>query len=403
MNAVRTGRHRVKTLGVVAISCGLLVTATAVLLGLASSPPLGGGAAHGVSRVPGRAPFEADVWKTDFSKAAVDLETIVSGGVPRDGIPPLHNPKFVAVAAAAVWLRDREPVIALEVNGDVRAYPLQVMTWHEIVNDTVGGVPVAVTFCPLCNSAIAFERRVDGTTLDLGTTGKLLNSDLIMWDRQTESWWQQLTGDAIVGSFTGKRLEPLSTSLIAWGQFQRTFPGGRVLSRETGFSRPYGENPYAGYDDVGSSPFLFRGRTDGRLSAMARVVTVTRAAEDVAYPYETLQQLQAVHDKVSGADIVVLWAPGAASALDTGHIPDGREVGATGVFDRTLQGRLLTFSALDGGLFRDAETGSMWDILGKATAGALAGASLTPVVHGDQFWFAWAAFRPDTRVYTRVG
>ena len=113
---------------------------------------------------------------------------IMSGGPPRDGIRPIDDPKFTTFEDARGWLADQEPVIAFELNRDVRAYPLQVLIWHEIVNDEVGGVPVAATFCPLCNSAIVFDRRLDGVTLDFGTSGKLRNSDLVMWDRQTESW-----------------------------------------------------------------------------------------------------------------------------------------------------------------------------------------------------------------------
>jgi hypothetical protein len=196
-------------------------------------------------------------WKTDFSRHTVPYAEIISGGVPRDGIPPIDSPSFVSIEAANSWLADREPVIALEINGDARAYPLQIMTWHEIVNDSVGGIPVAVTFCPLCNSAIAFNRRIGEIVYDFGVSGKLRNSDLIMWDRQTESWWQQFTGEAIVGSLAGIRLDMLPAVIISWGDFRSAYPEGQVLSRETGFSRPYGRNPYAGYDDVDNSRFCF--------------------------------------------------------------------------------------------------------------------------------------------------
>src|SRR5438128_6605927 len=149
---------------------------------------------------------EADTLRTDVSRALVPVEEIVSGGPPPDGIPAIDRPAFVSPAAAAAWLAAREPVLALEVKGDARAYPLQILMWHEIVNDVVGGVPVTVTFCPLCNSAIAFERTVNGRVLDFGTTGRLRFSNLIMYDGQTESWWQQATGTAIAGELTGTQL-----------------------------------------------------------------------------------------------------------------------------------------------------------------------------------------------------
>ena len=130
---------------------------------------------------------------TDFSISNVDPSEIMSGGPGRDGIPPIDDPQFAKITEISA-LADTEPVIGLVLNGEERAYPLNILMWHEIVNDEVGGIPVAVTFCPLCNAAIVFDRRVDGKILDFGTTGNLRHSDLIMWDRQTESWWQQFSG-----------------------------------------------------------------------------------------------------------------------------------------------------------------------------------------------------------------
>ena len=147
--------------------------------------------------------FRTAGWRTDFSRHTVPYSEIMSGGVPRDGIPPLDNPSFVTQDEADDYVEDQEPVVVFEANGEAKAYPLQILTWHEIVNDEVGGLPVSVTYCPLCNSAVAFDRRLDGVVYDFGTSGNLRNSDLVMWDRQTESWWQQLTGEAIVGELAG--------------------------------------------------------------------------------------------------------------------------------------------------------------------------------------------------------
>jgi hypothetical protein len=159
--------------------------------------------------------FSTIGWKTDFSKHSVPLSEIIPGGPPRDGIPPIDRPVFETVAQADAWLKPQEPLIHFAVGNDVRAYPLQILIWHEIVNDEVGGIPVMVTFCPLCNTAIAFDRRVAGRVLDFGTTGNLRHSDLIMWDRQTESWWQQMTGEAIVGELTGMRLTLLPATIVS--------------------------------------------------------------------------------------------------------------------------------------------------------------------------------------------
>ncbi|MCG8348727.1 MAG: DUF3179 domain-containing protein [Chloroflexales bacterium] len=336
---------------------------------------------------------------TDFSKHSVPYREILSGGPPKDGIPAIDNPSFVAVEEADEWLSPVEPVVLVEINGDARAYPLQILTWHEIVNDTVGGTPVAVTFCPLCNTAIVFERTVDAEVLDFGTTGRLRFSNLIMYDRQTETWWQQGTGEAIAGELTRTQLTFHPAALIAWSDFKATHPDGQVLSRETGYNRSYGQNPYTGYDNVNNSPFLYRGpETPGTLPAVARVLTVDLKQETVAYPYTVLEEQRVVNDTVAGAEVVVFWQPGAASALDTAAIADGRDVGAASAYARELDGRQLTFS-FNGTRIVDNETGSEWDVLGQAIGGELAGAQLTPIVAVNHFWFSWAAFKPETRIY----
>ena len=342
--------------------------------------------------------FRTGGWKTDFSLHTVSYEEFLSGGVPRDGIPPLDEPQFEGIADADSWLEDVQPVVSLEINGAARAYPLAILTWHEIVNDTLGGVPVSITFCPLCNSAVAFDRRVGDATLDFGVSGNLRNSDLVMWDRQTESWWQQLTGEGIVGAYAGYRLALLPAQIVSWGDFKGAFPDAGVLSRETGHRRDYGRNPYYGYDRVDQSPFLFDGRPDGRLLPMERVAALMLDGQPLAFPFMTLERERAVNYQAKGRRITVLFQPGTASALDQSRIAESRDVGSTGVFEAELDRRMLTFRpGVDG--FVDAETGSVWNVLGQAVSGPLAGKSLTPIVHGNHFWFAWAAFAPQTEVY----
>lgn len=342
-------------------------------------------------------------WNTNWNMHIVAYDEILSGGPPRDGIPSIDNPKFISTDEAAQWLADNEPVISLEINGDTRAYPLQILTWHEIVNDTVGDVPVMVTFCPLCNAAIVFDRTLNGEVYEFGTSGLLRNSDLVMYDRTTESLWQQLTGEAIVGDLVGQRLTFLPASIVGFADFRSAYPDGVVLSRDTGFGRAYGRNPYAGYDRIGQTPFLFDGELDDRLVAMSRVVTVSLEdpsgeTVDVAYPLGVLANVGVINDAQAGRDIVVFHAIGTSSALDTATIAEGADVGATGVFDAVLDGQRLNFRR-DGDKIVDEETGSSWNVLGQAIDGPLAGKSLTPIVHGDHFWFAWAAFKPDTIIY----
>lgn len=339
-------------------------------------------------------------FSTDVTKHSVPFTDILSGGPPKDGIPAIDNPVFIRIEEADEWLSPREPVILFDIGDDARAYPLQILTYHEIVNDVVGGVPVVVTFCPLCNTAIAFESTVDGRVLDFGTTGRLRFSNLLMYDRQTESWWQQATGDAVVGEFTGTQLTFLPAVIISWEEFRTRHPDGQVLSRDTGFSRPYGRNPYGGYDDVRQSPFLYRGpATPGILPPVARVITLDLNGEAVAYPYEVLENVRVVNDHVGGIDVAVFWAPGTASALDSSSIADSRDVGAATAFNRKVGDVTLSFQ-FDGSDIVDDQTGSRWNVLGQAISGELAGEQLEPVVAINHFWFSWAAFKPETRVYT---
>ena len=338
-------------------------------------------------------------FSTDFSKRSVSFDEILSGGPPKDGIPPIDEPTFVSVEKADEWIDDAEPVIALNINGAARAYPIQVLMWHEIVNDSLGGKPVAVTFCPLCNTAIVFNREIDGQAFDFGTTGRLRYSNLIMYDRQTETWWQQGTGEAIVGELLGKELEELPAVMISWKDFQSLYPDGDVLSRDTGYSRSYGVNPYSGYDDIDRPPFLYDGpETPDVLSPLERVYTLALDDKAVAYPYKDLEKKRVINDTIAANEIVVMWKGGTASALDTSEIALGRDVGAVNAFYRGIEGEILTF-VLDNGEIVDEQTKTVWNILGMGIEGELAGKQLLPAVGINHFWFSWAAFRPDTLIY----
>ena len=342
-----------------------------------------------------------DDWQTDFSKHTVPLDEIVSGGPPKDGIPAIDHPRFVSVRIADEWLDDREPVVILTVGTIAKAYPLQILMWHEIVNDIVGDVPVAVTYCPLCNTALGFDRRFDEQVLDFGTTGRLRHSDLVMYDRQTETWWQQATGEGIVGRYAGRALTFVSAPTVSWKAFKQQYPNGSVLSRDTGYQRSYGRNPYAGYDNPQGGPIqrFFRGKADDRLSAMERVVAVQQGPATAAYPFSVLSRKRVINDTLAGHPIVVLWVPGMASAVDAGEIAAGRDVGSSGVFSQRVGTRTLRFEPVGNGTFRDTETSSLWTILGLAIDGPLSGERLEPIPHGNHFWFAWAVFKPETRIF----
>jgi hypothetical protein len=333
---------------------------------------------------------------------ALDPKDIVDV-IPRNGIPAIDDPVFITPGEAH-WLDQREPVISLEIDGEARAYPLQIMTWHEIVNDVIGGTPVAVTFCPLCNTAIAYERPgIDGEITTFGTSGKLINSNLVMYDRATESLWPQVTGVALTGPQEGQSLGRIPAQIVSWADFQRAYPNGTVLSRDTGHDRRYGDNPYPGYDEVGKAPFLYSGEVDGRLAAVERVLGVSVGDEVVAFPYFRLQQLaegglSIVQTKIASEPVVVFWKAGAVSALDETRIAASRDVGAGAAFSRKLGADILSFT-VERRRILDVSTRTSWDIFGRGVAGRLKGERLETLNMTDSFWFDWAAFHPDTRVW----
>ena len=339
----------------------------------------------------------ADRNDDSFPSPLIDISDILSGGPPPDGIPPIDSPEFVDVVAADAYLSDREPVVEVEINGDARAYPVQVLIWHEIVNDTVGSEPVAVTYCPLCNSAVTFKRTVQGQVNSFGTSGSLYNSALVMYDRATESLWTHFDGKAVVGFLAGEQLEPIASSLVSWGEFKEAHPEGQVLDRDrTGHRRGYGTNPYQGYDNPDSSTY-FPTALDERAKAKQRVVGVTIADSSKAWSLDLIGSdgRSVTEDSLAGTDLVIFFNPGQGSGVDTSDIAEGKAVGTVKVFDTVLDGQRLSFRATDDG-YQDSETGSSWNIFGEAIDGELQGAELVEIPHLDTFWFSWSSYRPGT-------
>ncbi len=338
----------------------------------------------------------------EFPPALIDPDEIISGGPPPDGIPSIDDPTFLPVIDHLDLLPAQEPVVVLEIEGDARAYPARILIWHEIVNDMVGGVPVAVTYCPLCNSAATYVRQIDGVTTTFGTSGRLFASALVMYDRATETLWTHFDGKAVVGLLAGKELESIPSPLMSWGDFRSTYPDGLVLDEAaTGYSRDYGRNPYVGYDDAETFPFLFAGSVDERARAKQRVIGITLEGESVAYALEFISgdaaAPRATAIELGGSPLVVFWSPGQSSALEDDSLSGGRDVGTVGVFESTVDGSVLSFLGTTDG-FTDQETGSSWNLGGEAVAGPLAGASLDRVRHLDTFWFAWATYSPGTEL-----
>jgi hypothetical protein len=340
-----------------------------------------------------------------FQTALVPRDRIVSGGPPPDGIRSIDDPEFEPVADVD-WIDAREPVLVLDgltLDGPARVYPLQVMMWHEIVNDEIDGRPVTVTYCPLCNTGIAYDRTVDGRVLDFGVSGSLYQSAMVMFDRQTESLWTHVDGRSVVGELVGAELEMLPVAVVRWSDVLDAHPDALVLSRTEALFGFYGRNPYGAYGS-GEAPLpgFFSGEVDGRLDPMERVVGIRDGDIDVAIPIDQLAGPGVIELDGDGRPLTVWHLPDAPWAIGAPRVGDADDTGVTAVFDARHDGRPLTFTR-DGDHFVDGATGSRWDIFGHAVSGPLTGARLDPLVHLDTFWFAWSTYRPGTDVVDAAG
>jgi len=341
-------------------------------------------------------------WKTDTSKHIVPLRefTVL---LPADGIPPIDEPKFWSHEKAASTYFAHEPVVALEIKGTAKAYPLSVLMYHEIVNDEVGGTKVSVTYCPLCNTAVVYNRRLEfggeSYLLDFGVSGMLRYSDLVMWDRQTESWWQQLTGEALVGKLAGAELNLVPSMLISLKEYLDTYPEGQVLSTETGHFGEYGTNPYTGYDaPANKQPRFFKGEVDQRLPAMERVIDIQVDGDYKIYPLSAFENTDVINDVFKNTPVVLFHTSKTVSVVDEENISESKQVGSVTVFSPVIKGKTLQFEKTPKG-FQDKQSGSVWDIAGKCISGEYKGERLMPMPHGNHFAFAWLAFHPGSEIY----
>jgi hypothetical protein len=313
-----------------------------------------------------------------------------------DDIPAITAPAFGSLGQAAEWLGPDAPVLVVRDGETARAYPLAILELHEVVDDSIGQTPVAITYSPIANAAVVFGRRARGLTLTFGTSGKVYRSDLVMYDRETKSLWPQLLGAAAAGELKGATLPIVPSQIASFAGFAATFPDGTVLVRPG--TAPYDFTPYVGYDSrVAPYQGFFGGLLDGRMQAMERVVGVADGGVARAYPYAALSA-RGNPAIVQEADYAVFWGGTARSPLNTSRIAEGRMVGSSGVFRPVARGRTLHFLTA-GGTIKDRETGSTWSLEGRALSGPLKGAELPEVEHLDAFWFAWAAFRPSTTVW----
>jgi len=288
-----------------------------------------------------------EIMITDGTKHSVPLDSILGGGPPKDGIPSIDNPKFVSTSDASKFLKDADPGIALILDGATRFYPFQILVWHEIVNDKINGRRVLVTYCPLCLSGIVFDPAVAGERVEFGTSGKLWNSNLVMYDRKTDSLWSQILGEAIVGEMTGTRLEVLPSDQIRFGDWRKLHPNGEVLSRDTGATRFYGQDPYGDYY-VTPGTYFPVGKKDDRLGDKDFVLGIVVNGKAKAYWPEAVKKAGEIEDRFQDKTIVARYE---------------KDIDAVRLFEKKNDGALLRLNPF------------------------------------GAFWFSWAAAHPDTELY----
>lgn len=314
------------------------------------------------------------------SNPIVPMEKIVSGGPPRDGIPSIDDPKFVR-AGNASFMQEGDIIIGLRHNEVTKAYPLKILVWHEIVNDEIAGLPVAVTYCPLCFTSMVFDRTIDDNVVEFGTSGKLYNSNLVMYDRTSETLWSQAMAKGIVGEYSGYDLERVPFDLAYWKDWKQLYPNTLVLSTDTGSTRPYGVDPYGDYYTSSQIFFPIEHRDD-RLGPKQLVIGLEQDGNYKAYALDDLERQEVVNDSIGEREIVLV----------TEHPFMVR------TFDRAVDGQVLEFKIVNEEL-QDIQTSSEWNLEGKAISGPMTGEQLERIPVDPSFWFSWAAFHPETSLY----
>jgi len=323
---------------------------------------------------------EYEIMVTNGLKHIVPLDKIKGGGPPKDGIPSIDDPQFATLNGSA-FMKHSDIVIGLEINDQVKAYPLSILVWHEIVNDNVGGTPVAVTYCPLCFTNQVFERVLDGQEVEFGTSGKLYNSNLVMYDRLTDSYWSQALGTAITGELTGQQLKIIPFDVILWGDWISLHPETLVLTRDTGYTRAYSVDPYRSYYTEPRIIFPVDNKDD-RMHLKEIILGFNEGEIYKAYKQSDIESKVVINDKINEQQIVLI-------SMYTGNAR---------AFDRNINGQVLEFVFSDGKII-DLQTSSEWSYDGIAISGELEGVEMNRLPFNPGFWFEWVAFHPETEIY----
>ncbi len=320
------------------------------------------------------------IMETNGIRHSVPLDKIKSGGPPKDGIPSIDEPKFAKISDSH-FMSDADTVIGLEINGDAKAYPIFILVWHEIVNDTVGDIPVSVTYCPLCYTNQVFERIIDGQKVEFGTSGKLYNSNLLMYDRYTESYWSQALGTAVKGELTGYELDLIPFDVITWGDWKKLHPDTVVLTTDTGYIRPYDADPYGNYYTEPQIMFPVE-YSDDRLNPKEIIIGFDQDGVYKAYRQNDVESQVIINDSIGETPVMLVSLFSENSRA----------------FVRLVGDETLDFAYKDGKIL-DSMTESEWNYDGLSVSGTYLGEQLQRMPIEPGFWFEWVAFHPQTLVY----
>jgi len=347
------------------------------------------------------------IFKTDTTKSNVDLSEIILV-LPRRTFPIIDTPAFVNKDVGLKMFIKTEPVISVEIDGKAKAYTMNMFSSHELSNDVLVGIPILPSYCPLCNSAVVYDRRhnINGQekVLTFEVSGMLRHSGMVIFDTETESWWQQSMGKAIVGDLAGEQLKVIPSLILSVEEFFDNYPDGQILSKETDHTRSmerYGKNVYRKYDSIGNLPYAryFKvDEIDSRLPAMERLIDIQDGEFSKIYSFTILKEKGVLNDTFKSKNIVIFFQEGARSHLDEYNLEEAREIGTATVFNASIDGRLLTFKKKEGRFF-DTQTKSEWMISGKCIAGPLKGKQLSIEPHSNHFAFSWLKFHPNTEIY----
>ena len=345
-----------------------------------------------------------EYWNTNKNKSSVSLKEFISI-IPREALPPINIPKFLTETGASARYKPNEPFVVVVINKTEKAYPLKILMYHEVINDVIVGKPILITYNPLCNSVAVYHRKLKNHTssvLTFASSGMLRKANTVLWDWETQSWWQQITGECLVGEMQGTVLEKIPTKVLSYKQFYKNYPFGLMMSDKGEQNIKYGTNPYYKYDDITKDkPLLLTFEPSKRLPPIQRIVNIHINNISLIYPLDILQKSHVFNDKPLDNAIVIFYKEGLPSLLDEEYILESKDVGMLAVYSSNVYGQMLSFIQTNKAI-KDKETNSTWDFTGRCVQGRLKGTQLKPLHHDLHFAFAALAFYPNSLIFDEV-